>query len=301
MAALDRAGIRGLVDVDGGFGDALSREIERIQTPYPGRVAVFAQMDVAGFATEPRFGVVEAERLADSVRRGARGLKVWKTVGLHQVDPDGRLIPLDDVRLAPVWEAAAGFDIPVLIHVADPPAFFAPADRNNERQAELRRHPEWRYTPLRTSPDGPGFPSHAELIDQFDRLIQRHPRTTFIGAHLASLGEDLDRLGAMLAGAPNLFVDIAARINELGRRPAAARALFERFQDRVLFATDAGPNPRWYPIYHRFLETGLPNLRYSPHLRPLQGDFRVEGLALPDGVLKKIYADNALRLIRFDG
>lgn len=301
MAALDRAGINGLVDLDGGFGDALSREIERIQAPYPGRVAVFAQMDVECFSMERRFGEVEAERLVDSVRRGARGLKVWKTVGLHQVDADGRLIPLDDERLAPVWEAAGRLDIPVLIHVADPPAFFEPLDRNNERLAELRRHPEWRYTPVRTSPDGPGYPSHAELIDQFERLIRRHPGTTFIGAHLASLGEDLERLSTMLDGAPNLSVDIAARINELGRQPVAARAFLERFQDRVLFATDAGPDPRWYPVYFRFLETGLPNLRYSPHLRPLQGDFRVQGLHLPDQVLRKMYAENALKLIRFDG
>jgi predicted TIM-barrel fold metal-dependent hydrolase len=299
IRALDRAGVRGLVDLDGGYGDRLSAEIARTQALYPDRLAVFAGIASATWPSTPNFGDVEAERLEDSVRRGARGVKVWKDVGLHDRDPEGRLVALDDTRLAPLWEAASALNVPVLIHVADPPAFFEPLDEGNERRDELRRHPDWHYQPIRATPDGPGFPSHRELIDQFEHVVTRHPATTFIGAHLASCGEDLGRLSGMLQRLPNLYVDIAARINELGRKPDEARAFIEAFQDRILFGTDAGPDPRWYPIYVQFLETASRNMPYSFQYRARQGDWRIDGLHLSDDALRKVYADNALRLIRF--
>ena len=299
IRALDRAGVRGLANLDGGHADALSAEIARVQAPHPDRIVVFSGVDAATWRDDERFGDVEAARLEDSVRRGARGLKVWKDVGLHARDPEGRLVALDDARLAPIWETAGALKVPVLIHVADPTAFFEPLDRRNERRDELHRHPDWHYAPIRTTPDGPGFPSHRELIDQFERMVLRHHGTTFIGAHLASSGEDLARLSEMLRKLPNLSVDIAARINELGRKPAEARAFIEAFQDRVLLGTDAGPDPRWYPIYFRFLETAAHDMNYSVSLRAPQGKWRIDGLNLSDGALVKLYAENALRLIRF--
>lgn len=299
IRALDRAGVRGLVNLDGGHGDALSAEIARVQAPYPERIAVFAGIDAASWKDDPHFGDAEAARLEDSVRRGARGLKVWKDLGLHARDPDDRLVALDDARLAPLWETAGARGIPVLIHVADPPAFFEPLDHRNERLAELRRHPDWHYAPIRTTPDGPGFPSHRELIDQFERMVSRHPGTTFIGAHMASSSGDLVRLADMLTKLPNLSVDIAARVNELGRRPAEAKAFMEAFQDRVLLGTDSGPDPRWYPIYFRFLETAAIAMNYSISYRAPQGNWRIDGLSLSDGALRKLYAENAQRLIRF--
>ncbi len=299
IEALDRSCIQALVDLDGGQGDALSAEIARVQEPYPGRIAVFAGVDAEGFARDEAFGEVEAERLRDSVRRGARGLKVWKTLGLRAVDPAGRRVPIDDPRLSPLWQTAAELDVPVLIHVADPPAFFQPLNRRNERWAELNRHRDWHFWPVRKTPDGRGFPRHAELIDEFDRLVARHPQTTFIGAHLASSGDDLERLSAMLRAHANLSVDIAARVNELGRQPYTAHHFIEEFQDRVLLGTDTGPDPRWYPIYYEFLETPSEYMNYSIFDPPLQGNWRVHGLDLPDRVLEKVYAANALRLIRF--
>lgn len=299
VAALDKAGVSGLVDLDGGFGDALTIEIGRVQERYPDRIAVFAGIDTDAFARDEAFGEVEAARLLDSVRRGARGLKVWKTLGLHAVDPAGHRIPVDDARLAPLWRAAAASRIPVMIHVADPPAFFEPLNRRNERWSELRRHREWHYWPIAGAPDELGYPSHAELIAQFDRLLARHPETTFIGAHLASSGDDLERLSGMLRAHANLYVDIAARINELGRQPYSARRFMEEFQDRVLLGTDSGPDPRWYPVYFQFLETPSEYMNYSIFDPPLQGNWRVHALDLPDTVLEKVYRGNASRLIRF--
>jgi predicted TIM-barrel fold metal-dependent hydrolase len=299
LGALDNAGVEGLVDLDGGYGDALSAEIARVQRPDPARMVVFAGIDIASIARHPDFGTVEADRLRDSVDRGARGLKIWKTLGLKAVDAEGRLVALDDGRLAPLWEAAAEVGVPVLIHVGDPPAFFRPLDASNEREAELRRNPEWHYYPVRTSREGPGYPSHAELIGQFEKVVLAHPRTSFIGAHLASCGDDLPRLAAMLRAAPNLAVDIAARINELGRTAAEARAFVIDFQDRVLFGTDAGPDPRWYPVYVTFLESAVQSMNYSIFDPPLQGNWRIDALELPDDVLAKVYGENARRLIRF--
>lgn len=299
VAAMDRAGVASLVNLDGGFGEVLSVEIGRLQERFPDRIAVFAGIDPGAFAHEEAFGELEAARLLDSVNRGARGLKVWKSLGLRAVDPAGHLVPIDDARLAPLWRAAAASQVPVMIHVADPPAFFEPMNRRNERWQELRKHPDWHYQPIRTKPGGRGFPSHADLIAQFDRLLAAQPGTTFIGAHLASSGDDLERLSTMLRNRPNLHVDIAARVNELGRQPYAAKRFVEEFADRVLFGTDSGPDPRWYPVYHRFLETDAEYMNYSIFDPPLQGSWRVHALDLPDAVLERVYAANARRLIRF--
>ena len=300
LAALDRAGVERMVDLDGAWGAALSAELDRTRRlGGPDRVAVFAGVDMGAFQESPRFGDVEAARLRDSVARGARGVKVWKALGLEAVDGTGRLVAIDDERLSPLWDAAADLGVPVLIHVADPPPFFQPLGRENERREELARHPEWHFWPTRAAPDLPGFPSHAELIDQFERLLERHRSTTFIGAHLASCGDDLARLGSMLQRHPNLHVDIAARINELGRQPERARQFIIAFADRVLFGTDAGPDPRAYAIYVRFLETATRDMSYSVVEPPQQGNWRVHGLSLPDPVLELVYAANARRLIRF--
>ncbi|HYL40880.1 MAG TPA: amidohydrolase family protein [Candidatus Binatus sp.] len=299
VAALDRANVRCLVDMDGGHGEGLSAEIARLQAPYPDRIAVFAGIDSAKIRHDPDFGATEAARLVDSVRRGARGLKIWKSLGLSVVDPAGRLLALDDARLDPLWHQAARLSVPVVIHIADPASFFEPVDERNERSVELRRHPEWSYLPTRPSPAEPGFPSRAELIDQFVRLLGRHPETVFIGAHLASCSDDLERLSALLLARPNLHVDIAARVNELGRQPVVARRFLTTFPDRVLFGTDAGPDPRWYALYARFLETTTRGMSYSISRRPLQGHWTIDGLGLDDEVLRRLYSDNARRLIRF--
>lgn len=184
IATLDEAGIETLVDLDGGQGVDLSREIERWQTPHPDRVAVFAGLDYPSWASDSAFGDTEARRLRESAARGARGLKVWKPLGLRARDPVGRLVAVDDVRLNPLWATAADLDLPVLIHVADPIAFFEPLDPTNERWEELHRHPDWHFWPARPAdePDSPGFPSFDELLAAFGRLVSRQcPPDTAIG------------------------------------------------------------------------------------------------------------------------
>jgi predicted TIM-barrel fold metal-dependent hydrolase len=288
---LDAAGVERIVDLDGGQGDELSREIDRWQARWPERVSVFAGLDYDAWATDPAFGETEAAALADGVRRGARGLKVWKVLGLRARDPSGGLVAVDDTRLDPLWSAAAELGIPVLIHIADPIAFFDPLDATNERWEELREHPDWHFWPADE------FPSFDTLLSAFDRLLGRHPATTFVGAHVASAAEDLALVGRLLDAHPNLTVDIAARLAELGRQPYTARAFFERYADRILFGVDMAPEPDLYAVHYRWLETYDESFDYSTDEVPGQGRWQIHGIGLPDDVLRKIYRENALRVL----
>ena len=300
--ALDTAGLDALVDLDGGWADHLAREIERWQLALPGRVAVFASLDYDMWSTEPAFGELEARRLRDGVAAGARGLKVWKTLGLHARDSRGRLVAVDDERLDPLWTAAGELGVPVTIHIADPVAFFEPLDATNERWEELRERPDWHVWPTRPPSAGPeaeGFPPFDELIDGLETIVARHPATRFIGAHVGCAAEDLGRVAAILERCPNFHVDIAARLAELGRQPHTARAFLVRWADRVLFGTDAAPDPRVMAVHRRFLETWDESFDYDAEGPPSQGRWQIHGVGLPDEVLRKIYADNARRLIRF--
>jgi predicted TIM-barrel fold metal-dependent hydrolase len=302
-AVLDDAGVERIVDLDGGWGDRLRREIERWQDALPGRVAVFAGLDYDRWAADGAFGETEAARLRAGVAAGARGLKVWKLLGLRARDASGRLVAVDDPRLDPLWAAAGELGVPVTIHVADPIAFFEPLDGANERWEELHEHPDWHFWPTRPAgrPDLDGYPPFDELIDALEGVVVRHPGTVFIGAHVGCAAEDLARVGTILERAPNFHVDIAARIGELGRQPFTTRAFIERWSDRVLFGTDMGPDPAWYAVYYRFLETRDESFPYDadPDAPPSQGRWRIHGLDLADDVLRSVYRDNASRLIRF--
>jgi predicted TIM-barrel fold metal-dependent hydrolase len=299
---LDESGIAALVDLDGGQGDALSGEIERWRTPGD-RVVVFAGLDYASWASDPAFGETESQRLRDSAARGARGLKVWKHLGLRATDPTGRLVAVDDARLDPLWATAAELDLPVVIHIADPVAFFEPLDATNERWEELRDNPDWHFWPTRPGgragdPDSPGFPPFDELLGAFGRLVACHPRTTFVGAHVGCASEDLGLVGRLLDANPNLSVDIAARLGELGRQPYSTRAFMLRYADRILFGVDLAPDPAIYRLHYRFLETFDESFDYGVEPVPSQGRWQIHGIGLPDDVLRKVYAENAARVLK---
>jgi predicted TIM-barrel fold metal-dependent hydrolase len=248
--------------------------------------------------TSDRFGLEMAEELRRSKDAGAMGLKVWKTLGLHARDSRGRLVAIDDERLDVLWATAGELGLPVMIHVADPRAFFERVTRSNERRDELRLHPEWHYLPVRPRgrADHPGFPAHDELIEQFRSVLRRHPQTTFIGAHVAGVAEDLRLVAAMLEEHPNLVIDISARIAELGRQPYSARDLVQHFTDRVLFGVDR-VDAQAYSLYYRFLETLDEYFEYGMGRMPPNGRWRVYGLGLPEPVLEQVYRGNAMRVI----
>jgi predicted TIM-barrel fold metal-dependent hydrolase len=233
------------------------------------------------------------------VALGARGLKVWKTLGLRLRDTEGKLIPVDDPRLDHLWATAGELNIPVLIHIADPVAFFTPLDRFNERWEELHEHPDWHFYPTRPKGDllSPDFPSFDEIMEQFETMLRRHPSTDFIGAHVGCYAENLGWVGRVMDACPNFYADISARIAELGRQPYTARDFFNNHQDQIVFGTDSQPDPRTYATYYRFLETRDEYFNYGREQPPGVGRWQIYGLYLPDDVLKKVYADNARRVV----
>jgi hypothetical protein len=294
VSLMDAANVRAVVNLDGMWEDELSANLERYDLAHPGRFATFCQLDWATTG-EPGFGERLARQLAGSLDRGAKGLKVWKALGLRIRDDLGDLLMPDDQRLDPVWEVAAERGCPVLIHVGDPLAFFQPLDRRNERLEELLENPDWWFG------DPAVFPPFERIIDSFERLVARHHRTTFIGAHVACYAEDLDRVDRMLSSYPNLYADVAARIAELGRKPRRTRELIMKHPDRILFGTDlAPPSQEIYSIHFRFLETEDEHFPYDPEdpdEPPSQGRWTISGIGLPAEVLEKVYSGNAVRLI----
>ena len=267
-----------------------------------GRMVYFPTPDFND--TSLGFGQRMAEDLERRVEAGARGLKIFKELGLRHKDADGNLIPVDDPRLDPLWAKAGELDVPVLIHTADPLAFFQPLDESNERWEELRYHPDWHF-------GGPEFPDHDTLLAQRNRVIERHPDTTFIGAHLGSYPENLARVDAWLDRYANFYVDTAERIGEIGRHPPEkVRAFFIKHQDRVLLGTDlmlgwelveerspknVAECKRFYDAHWRFFETDERQIEYPSF--PFQGRWKVDAVNLPDEALEKLYVRNAQRLI----
>jgi predicted TIM-barrel fold metal-dependent hydrolase len=298
LAVLDGVGVAAIVDLDGGWGDALRSEIEHYAAA-DGRVVVFAGVDYDGFALDDDFGEREARRLRDAAAAGARGLKVWKRLGLRARDRRGRLVAVDDPRLDALWSTAGDLGLPVLIHVGDPIAFFLPLDRHNERYEELVANPDWHFWPPRPagSDDDPGFPSFDAVMAGLWHVVESHPETTFIGAHVGCAAEDLDWVSAMLDACPNYAVDLAARLGEIGRQPYTAREFFIRHQDRIVFGTDGDPDSGEYRRWYRFLETRDESFDYGGDEIPGQGRWQIHGIGLPHDVLRKVYGASAARLL----
>ena len=293
---LDQAGIGRYVDLDGGWGEQiLNAHLDHFKQPAPGRFLVFGGVDWSQWqAKGDGFPDWAAGRLRIQKERGAEGLKIWKGLGLTIRDQLDRLVDVDDPRLVPIWESAGELGLPVVIHVADPVAFFDPVNETNERWEELGQHPDWTFT----SPPGPPF---LHILNGLANLVARHPSTTFIGAHVGCYAENLAWVGALLERCPNFQVDIAARIGELGRQPYTARRFFLKYSNRILFGSDMGPDPEAYRIMYRFLESDDEYFNYSPAPVPQQGRWHIHGLYLPEDVLEKIYFGNAARILGTQG
>jgi predicted TIM-barrel fold metal-dependent hydrolase len=290
LQIMDRRNLRTIVDLTGGVGLGLAESVKTFQQPHPDRFVIYTEPSYDRI-TDPGYPAWQADELARAKQAGARGVKVLKTLGLYLREQvtSGPLVTIDDARFDPMWEACGALGLPVAIHISDPVAFFQPVDRYNERYEELHRHPDWSF-------HGKDYPSDAELLAARDRVLARHPKTTFIGLHVGHSSENLGAASAALDRFPNLHVEIAARIAELGRQPRAARRYFDKYQDRILFGTDGVRDPL-YPMYFRFLETEDEYFEYSPGPVPTQGRWRIYGLGLPDRILKKVYSENADRIL----
>jgi len=297
---MDRNNIAVCVSLDGQWGDLLDDHARLLWNAHRDRFVILANIDWQGGGKtddpaswdchRPDFARRVAGQLAAAKERGASGVKIFKQFGLEYKNPDGSLIKIDDPRWDGIWQACGELGLPILIHVADPAAFFLPIDETNERWEELHRHPEWSFF-------GPGFPNRDDLLAAFLNVVKRHPQRTFISAHVASNAEDLATVGQWLDAHPNLYIEIASPIAELGRQPFTARRFMLKYQDRILFGTD-GPWPEErVRLYWRFLETDDEYFPYSERPFPPQGFWNIYGLDLTEKVLRKVYFENAAHII----
>jgi len=289
---MDAANVQKIVILTGMWGDKLQSVIDKMVKPYPDRFIVFTQMDWSKIDNS-NFSAEMVAQLDDAVRRGARGLKVLKDLGLGVKDRSGQFIAVDDPRLDPIWEECGRLGIPVAIHTSDPEAFFTPLDRHNERYEELNENPAWNFS-------APQFRGKARLLAERNHVIEKHPHTTFIALHVANWPENLDAVSDWLNKFPNMYVEFGAREAELGRQPRRARKFFLDYQDRILFGTDSEPQEQMYANYFRWLETPDEYFPYAGY--PGQGRWMIYGMELPDSVLEKVYRGNAEKIFaQFQG
>jgi predicted TIM-barrel fold metal-dependent hydrolase len=311
---MDRSGVGIGVNLSGGVvthKDGEKSPFEKIKaladSRYPGRFIHYMNLDYDGWE-EPGFSEKAVAQIVEGHRLGAAGFKEYKRLGLFMRDSKGELYRIDDPRLDAMWDKCGELGMPVSIHVADPRAFWLPFDENNERWKELRDHRNWWFG------DPKKFPAREDLLAALDRVVERHPKTTFVCVHFANNSEDIDWVDRTLDKRPNMLADLAARIPEIGRHdPEKVRRLFTKHQDRILFATDfmvyerlilgsAGDAERptdddgvvFFEKCWRWMET---NDRDWAHMTPIQGDWTINSIGLPADVCRKIYFDNAAKLL----
>ncbi len=283
VAEMDALNLAVLVNLSGGHGEQLRDTVQNFQRRHPGRFAVFANPDFEGIGTAG-WPQRAARQLQADMEAGAQGLKIFKNFGMSVRDQGGRRVPVDDPAMEPLFAVCARLKIPVLIHVADPAEFWAEHDANNERWLELKLRPRRK----RNSP-----PSFQDLIQERDRMLERHPDVNFILAHMGWQGHDLQQLAELFEKHPNVHVDIAAVLYELGRIPFSGPAFLNKYKDRILFGKDSY-QPSEFPYYWRVLET---KDEYFGYYRRYHAHWRLYGLGLPDETLEHLYWKNAVRLI----
>lgn len=303
---MDETGVAWGLNLSGLWpGGPLERQLEAARTS--GRMKVACNLPWVAARMRADFPQLAAAMLKRAKSLGAVALKIEKALGLAVRGTDGQLLRVDDPWLDPIWKTAGELKLPVIIHTGDPKAFWLPVDEKNERYEELKAHPSW-------SNYGEPVPSFDALLQALMRVVARHPHTTFISVHFGNNAEDPFWVGTMLQKHPNLFVDLAARVPELGRHdPKKLREVFIKHQDRILFGSDLGVSPKnhlmlgsfgeepnkrseagpYFQAQYKWLET---TQRDMPSPTPIQGRWKIHGLGLPAKVLEKVYKTNAERL-----
>lgn len=274
-----------MVNLSGRGGSQLKAMASNVQKSYPNRFAIFTNLNF-NEVDDSQWANNAVAQLEEDVRNGAKGLKVYKSLGLSNTDTNGKRVAVDDPRLDPVWAKCGDLGIPVIIHSADPKPFWEPHDNQNERWLELKTHSRRKRSATNPAP-------WEQIIEEQHNVFRKHPNTNFIAAHMSWLANDLGKLGQVLDEIPNMHVGIGAIIAELGRQPRMANRFFEKHQDRVLFGKDSY-KPEEFPTYFRVLES---EDEYFPYYKRYHAFWKMYGLALPDDILKKLYYKNALRII----
>jgi len=285
ITEMDSLNMGVMVNLSGFRGKYLEWSLDNVNKNYPNRFILFLNinfenLDDAGWPNETLAMMDEA------VKQGVRGLKVYKGLGLTDKDNEGNRIAIDDPRLDPIWAKCGALGIPVLIHSGEPASFWNPKDKHNERWLELKQEPSRYRDPAKVSP-------FEQVMSEQHHVFRNHPETKFINAHLGWFGNDLDRLGKLFDELPNVYSELGAVLAELGRQPKSARSFLIKYQDRIMFGKDTYKMQEYY-TYFRVLETGD---EYFDYYRKRHAHWKMYGLELPDSVLRKVYYENALKVI----
>lgn len=285
ISEMDKLNMAVMVNLSGRSGENLINALANVNANYPNRFVVFANVNFEGVG-DPNWSKNAVDQLREDVKNGARGLKIYKSLGLRNTDVEGNRIAVDDARLDPIWQLCGELEIPVIIHSADPKSFWDPMDSKNERWLELKTRPR-----RKRSATNPA--SFEQIIQEQHNVFRKHPNTNFINAHMGWYANNLDKLGLLMDEMPNMYVGIGAVIAELGRQPRNASKFFEKYQDRILFGKDSW-KPEEFPTYFRVLES---DDEYFPYYKKYHAFWSMYGLNLPDEILKKVYYKNAMRLL----
>ena len=285
VAAMDTLNLAIMINLSGRSGEQLKKSVRNVAEHFPNRFVVFANVDFEGVGS-PNWTENAVAQLEQDIENGARGLKIYKSLGMRYKDVNGNRVAINDPRLDPIWAKCGEMSVPVLIHAADPKSFWDPFDGDNERWLELKTHPR-----RKRGDDNPA-PWETIIGEQHD-MFRKHPNTTFINAHFGWYANNLGALSDLMDEIPNMYVEIAAIIAELGRQPRNARAFFEKYQDRILFGKDSW-KPEEFPTYFRVLESGD---EYFPYHKKYHAFWAMYGMNLPDEILKKVYYKNALKIV----
>lgn len=282
-------GVMHAVNLDGRYGTELDRMLKK-EGAFQSFFTPFMGIDFSNF-NMPDFTMGTRTSMLNAYQKGAQGVKLWKDITLY------KKIRTDDLKLDVIYETAAELDIPVLMHIGDPVAFFRKKDQYNERYEELDQNPDWDYS------DRSIYPSFEELLEMQENTISRHPNTKFVIAHVGSYAENLAYVRDQLFKHSNMYIDLAARVAELGRVPYSSRKLLTECRKRILFGTDATPiSYQYYPVLYRFLETKDEYFPYQPENEeiPGQGRWAIYGIHLADETLRSIYYENACSLLHIN-
>jgi predicted TIM-barrel fold metal-dependent hydrolase len=297
ITLMDSVGMGAIANMNGGTGQALDAVLKAGEA-YRDRVATFITFSADGI-NEPGWSQRFAAEMERAFKAGVLGMKVHKTLGQSVRNPDGSFIQADDPRLDPIWEMAARYAKPIMIHMSDSIGRFYPIGPKNERyEAGLWRRPGDISENLYR--DGP----RPDVIEKArENMHRKHPKTHFVNAHMAMLYYDPQKLAAFLDTYPNADVEISATLQDLGRAPRLWREFLIKYQDRVLMGSDGNPSRGaeefWIPHW-RYLETYDEYFYHPAQIRtpggsPGHGRWNISGIGLPDQVLRKIYYQNALR------
>jgi predicted TIM-barrel fold metal-dependent hydrolase len=278
--------------------DYIDEQFERAKyqtQKFPETVAFVTTFSMEEWGTE-NWQTKTIYKLKQDFDAGAIGVKVWKDIGMTFRDRSGKFIMIDDPVFDPVFDFIASENKIVVAHIGEPKNCWLPLDSmtvNNDR-GYFKNHPEY-HMYLH-----PEYPTYDEQIAARDHMLEKHPDLTVIGAHLGSLEWDVDELAKRLDRFPNFAVDMAARICHFQVQDRTkVRNFIQKYQDRLLYATDLGQNDDSDPVQlrERLHQTWYADWQYFATDTRLTSDAvngSFQGLYLDNTTLKKIYYKNAV-------